>query len=124
MSGCVRGAELRDRLTGETFSLDARAVVNATGPWIDSVRALEDPAAAPLGRLSKGVHLLLDLERPWSAALTIAHDPVRVTFAYPWQGMLLVGTTDTLYEGDPSDVAVEPADVGRGARRGVGRSRA
>ena len=113
VTGRVRGAEVRDRLTGETFSVEARAVVNATGPWIDSVRALEDPSAAPLGRLSKGVHVLLDLERPWSAALTIAHDPVRVTFAYPWQGMLLVGTTDTLYEGDPSDVAVEPADVAR-----------
>jgi len=113
VSGRVRGAELRDRLSGATLSVEARAVVNATGPWIDGVRALEDPAATPLGRLSKGVHLLLDLDRPWSAALTIPHDPVRVTFAYPWQGMLLLGTTDTLYEGDPSDVGVEPADVAR-----------
>ena len=38
---------------------------------------------------------------------------MRVTFAYPWQGMLLLGTTDTLYEGDPSEVSVEPADVTR-----------
>ena len=113
VAGRVRGAELRDRLSGETLSVEARAVVNATGPWIDGIRALEDPAAPPLGRLSKGVHLLLDLDRPWSAALTIPHDPVRVTFAYPWQGMLLLGTTDTLYEGDPSEVAVEPADVAR-----------
>ena len=126
VGGRVRGAELRDRRSGETFSVDARAVVNATGPWIDSIRALEDPAARPLARLSKGVHLLLDLEHPWSAALTIAHDPVRVTFAYPWQGMLLVGTTDTLYEGDPAEVGVEPADVARvldeasvGVERGV-----
>lgn len=113
VGGRVRGAELRDRLSGETFSVEARTVVNATGPWIDGIRALEDPAASPLGRLSKGVHLLLDLDRPWSAALTIPHDPVRVTFAYPWQGMLLLGTTDTLYEGDPSEVGVEPADVAR-----------
>ena len=112
-SGRVRGAELRDRVSGETLSVEAGAVVNATGPWIDSVRALEDPGATPLGRLSKGVHLLLDLDRPWSAALTIPHDPVRVTFAYPWQGMLLLGTTDTLYEGDPSEVGVDPADVAR-----------
>ena len=113
VAGRVRGAEVRDRLSGESFSVDARAVVNATGPWINGIRALEDPAAPPLSRLSKGVHLLLDLDRPWSAALTIPHDPVRVTFAYPWQGMLLLGTTDTLYEGDPSEVAVEPADVAR-----------
>jgi glycerol-3-phosphate dehydrogenase len=111
VAGRVRGAEVRDRLSGETLSVDARAVVNATGPWINGIRAFEDPAAPPLVRLSKGVHLLLDLDRPWSAALTIPHDTVRVTFAYPWQGMLLLGTTDTLYEGDPSAVAVEPADV-------------
>ena len=111
--GRVRGAELRDRLSGETFSVEARAVVNATGPWVDGVRRLEDPQARPLARLSKGVHLLLTLDRPWSAALTIPHDSVRVTFAYPWQGMLLLGTTDTAYEGDPSALGVEPADVAR-----------
>jgi glycerol-3-phosphate dehydrogenase len=113
VAGRVRGAEVRDRLSGDTLSVEARAVVNATGPWINGLRAFEDPAAPPLARLSKGVHLLLDLDRPWSAALTIPHDAIRVTFAYPWQGMLLLGTTDTLYEGDPSDVAVEPADVTR-----------
>lgn len=113
VAGRVRGAELKDRLTGETLSVEARAVVNATGPWIDRIRALEDPTAAPLARLSKGAHLLLELDRPWSAALTIPHDAVRVTFAYPWQGMLLLGTTDTLYEGDPSGVRVEPEDVAR-----------
>jgi glycerol-3-phosphate dehydrogenase len=134
VAGRVRGAEVRDRLSGETLSVEARAVVNATGPWINGIRAFEDPAAPPLVRLSKGVHLLLDLDRPWSAALTIPHDTVRVTFAYPWQGMLLLGTTDTLYEGDPSAVAVEPADVTRildeasvGVERGIldpGRVRA
>ncbi len=113
VEGRVRGAEVRDRLSGETVSVQARAVVNATGPWINGIRAFEDPAAPPLARLSKGVHLLLELDRPWSAALTIPHDAVRVTFAYPWQGMLLLGTTDTLYEGDPSEVAVEPADIAR-----------
>lgn len=112
-SGRVRGAEVRDRLSGETFSVSARTVVNATGPWTDRVRSLEDPAARPLARLSKGVHLLLDLDRPWTAALTIPHDAVRVTFAYPWQGMLLLGTTDTLYDGDPDQVGVEPRDVSR-----------
>ena len=113
VAGRVRGAEVRDRLSGETVSIEARTVVNATGPWIDGIRGLEDSAAPPLARLSKGVHLLMDLDRPWSAALTIPHDSVRVTFAYPWQGMLLLGTTDTLYEGDPSEVSVEPADIAR-----------
>ena len=89
----------------------ARAVVNASGPWLDSVRRLEDPAAGRSIRLSKGVHVLLEPESSWTAALTIPHDKVRVSFAVPWQGMLLLGTTDALYDGDPGRVAVEEADI-------------
>lgn len=109
--GRVRGAEVRDRVTGEAVSVDARAVVNATGPWLDRLRRLEEPGVAPYGQLSKGVHVTLPLDRPWSAALTIPHDQVRVTFALPWEGMLLLGTTDTPYDGDPADVTATPEDV-------------
>jgi glycerol-3-phosphate dehydrogenase len=107
----VAGAEVRDRLGEESVSVAARAVVNATGPWVDAVRRLEDPAARPSSRLSKGAHVLLELDEPWSAALTIPHDDVRVSFAVPWEGMLLLGTTDELYDGDPGDVAATDADV-------------
>lgn len=109
--GRVCGAEVHDRLSGDTVSVEARAVVNATGPWLDRLRRLEQPDVAPYGQLSKGVHVTLPLDRPWSAALTIPHDQVRVTFAYPWEGMLLLGTTDTPYDGDPADVAATPEDV-------------
>lgn len=111
VGGRVKGAEVRDRLSGETVAVEARAVVNATGPWLDTLRRLEEAGVAPYGQLSKGVHVTLPLDEPWSAALTIPHDQVRVTFAYPWEGMLLLGTTDTPYEGDPADVAATDADV-------------
>jgi glycerol-3-phosphate dehydrogenase len=110
-NGSVGRALVRDRLGGETVHVAARAVVNATGPWIDRVRRLEDPAAELSSRLSKGVHALLALEQPWSAALIIPHDRVRVSFAVPWEGMLLLGTTDELYEGDPDDAGPTDADV-------------
>jgi glycerol-3-phosphate dehydrogenase len=96
---------------GAIVQVRARAVVNAAGPWVDRVRRLEDPRASRSVRLSKGVHLLLDQDRPWSAALTIPHDKVRVTFAVPWAGMLLLGTTDRIYEDDPDAVAADDADV-------------
>jgi glycerol-3-phosphate dehydrogenase len=107
--GRVAGAEVS--ADGATFSVRARTVVNASGPWLDSVRRLEDPAAARSIRLSKGVHVLLEAGSSWTAALTIPHDKVRVSFAVPWQGMLLLGTTDALYEGDPAGVAAEEADI-------------
>jgi glycerol-3-phosphate dehydrogenase len=96
---------------GETVRVQAGAIVNATGPWLDRVRRLEDPAAAPSIRLSKGVHLIADGGEDWSAAVTIPHDKVRVSFAIPWEGKLLLGTTDTLHEGEPEDARVTDDDV-------------
>jgi glycerol-3-phosphate dehydrogenase len=107
--GRVVGAEVV--ADGGTVAVRARAVVNASGPWLDEVRRLEDPAAGRSIRLSKGVHVLVEPGRSWSAALTIPQDKVRVSFAVPWQGMLLLGTTDSLYDSDPGGVAVEEAEI-------------
>jgi glycerol-3-phosphate dehydrogenase len=107
--GRVDGGEVS--ADGRTVPVRARAVVNAAGPWLDTVRRLEDPRAGTSVRLSKGVHVLLDRGPSWGAALTIPHDKVRVSFAVPWEGMLLLGTTDTQYDGAPDDVTVDDADV-------------
>jgi glycerol-3-phosphate dehydrogenase len=98
---------------GETVRVWAASIVNATGPWLDRVRRLEDPAAPASIRLSKGVHLIADGGEDWSAAVTIPHDKVRVSFAIPWEGKLLLGTTDTLHEGEPEDARVTDDDVRR-----------
>jgi glycerol-3-phosphate dehydrogenase len=96
---------------GQTVRVAARAIVNATGPWLDHIRRLESPQAKPSVRLSKGVHLIVDGGQDWGAAVTIPHDKVRVSFAIPWEGKLLLGTTDTLHEGAPEDGAVTDEDV-------------
>lgn len=96
---------------GRSVAVRAQAVVNAAGPWVDRVRRLEDRAAAPSVRLSKGVHVLVDGGSGWGAALTIPHDRVRVSFAVPWEGRLLLGTTDTAHEGEPETAAATHQDV-------------
>jgi glycerol-3-phosphate dehydrogenase len=96
---------------GRTFAVRAKSIVNAAGPWVDRIRALEDPRAAPSMRLSKGVHVVVDGGGDWNAALTIPHDKVRVSFAVPWEGTLLLGTTDTEHDGGPDDAAVTDDDV-------------
>jgi glycerol-3-phosphate dehydrogenase len=109
--------ELRGRdgasveVDGRTIAVRADRVINASGPWVDRVRRLEDPDARRSVRLSKGVHVLVDGGQDWDAALTIPHDKVRVTFAVPWEGMLLLGTTDTLHDGEPETAGVTDADV-------------
>ena len=116
----VIGLELRPSREG-VVTLDAgdlgrlevraRHVVNAAGPSVDRVRALDDPSASPLVRLSKGVHLMLPLEAGWKAGVAMPVAKGRVALGIPWQGTLMLGTTDTLYAGDPADVRVTEADV-------------
>ena len=96
---------------GEVVPLRARSIVNATGPWLDHLRRLEDERATPSIRLSKGVHVIVDGGEDWGAAVTIPHDKVRVSFAIPWEGKLLLGTTDTLHDGPPEDARVTEDDV-------------
>ena len=107
--GALTGAEVL--VDGEHVTVNARVCVNAAGPWVDEVRRLENPFAGTSVRLSKGAHVLVDAEDEWSAALTVPQDDVRVTFAVPWYGMLLLGTTDTAWEAEPDDVEVQAADI-------------
>ena len=95
--GKLVAAEVEDQFTRRKFNIRARAFINATGPFSDSIRALANPAARPRIRPSKGVHILLPLEvMPGDAALLIPKtEDGRVLFAIPWMGRLLVGTTET-----------------------------
>jgi glycerol-3-phosphate dehydrogenase len=88
-----------------------RYVINAAGPWVDRLRKLEDPACEPMARLSKGVHLLLNAPSDWTAGLVVPVEDGRVTMALPWQGMLMLGTTDTDFEGAPDACVVTAADA-------------
>jgi glycerol-3-phosphate dehydrogenase len=109
--GRVEGALLESADDGARVSVRARTVVNATGPWVDEVRALEDPARAPLVRLSKGTHLVLSLDDEWETGVASSRDGRRTRFAVPYHGMLLLGVTDTSHDGAPGDVAPTSGDV-------------
>lgn len=115
----VIGLELRHNRAGSVlvdggadgrFEFRSRHVINSAGPWVDHVRRLDDPAAEPLVRLSKGVHLLLDCHG-WRAGVALPLGGGRVALGIPWQGMLMLGTTDSLFCGDPSEVRVTAADT-------------
>ena len=94
--GRVRGAHVRDMIGGEALDIDARIVINATGPFTDSVRRMETPQAEPLLETSRGTHLVFD--RTWTPgedALLIPRTPDgRVLFLIPWEGAAIAGTTD------------------------------
>jgi glycerol-3-phosphate dehydrogenase len=118
------------RADGGELRVRARRIVNATGPWVDRLRELEDERAKASIRLSKGVHAIVEGGRDWRAAVTIPHEAGRVSFAIPWEGMLLLGTTDTLHEGGPERVEATDDDLAQvlaeaaTAVDGIGRVRA
>jgi glycerol-3-phosphate dehydrogenase len=108
--GRVTAAIVEDVPTGERLRVAFGAVVNAAGPSVDDVRRLEWARAVPLVRLSTGVHVVVPLRGEWRGGLAL-FDETGTAIAIPWQGMLLIGATDTPYaEGLPAPV-VDPADV-------------
>lgn len=95
-NGRACGALVRDEETGTQREVRAAALVNATGIFVDDVRRLDDPACVPLLAHSRGSHVVFGREAfPGSAALLVPRTADgRVLFAIPWQGHVLVGTTD------------------------------
>lgn len=103
--GRTRGAILVDSLTGEEWTIHARVVVNATGPFSDLIRILDKPDAEPLLKVSSGTHLVLDerFSPPDTGLLIPKTEDGRVLFILPWEGMTLVGTTD-----EPAETSEHP----------------
>ncbi len=97
---------VRDVLADKLYRVLARSVVNATGPWAQSVR----PCSYRL-RLTKGVHLVIGRERLVLSDAVVMTDGRRILFAIPWLDRVLLGTTDTDYHGPPEMVRTEPQDV-------------
>ncbi|PPQ70371.1 hypothetical protein CVT25_000082 [Psilocybe cyanescens] len=104
-NGKLNGAKVKDTLTGEEWSVRAKGVINATGPFTDSVLALDNPSHEMIVQPSSGVHITLpNYYSPRKMGLL---DPAtsdgRVIFFLPWQGNTIAGTTDT-----PARVSRDP----------------
>jgi glycerol-3-phosphate dehydrogenase len=97
---------VEDVEAGRSLRIQARSVVNATGPWSATL-----PHSRIRLRLTKGIHLVVDRARlpvPDAVAVT---DASRILFALPWGQRVILGSTDTDYDGPIEAVCTEPADV-------------
>lgn len=102
----VAGARVKDMITGAEWDVRAKCVVNATGPFTDSIRTMDDPKTPKICQPSAGVHIILpNYYSPEKMGLL---DPStsdgRVIFFLPWEGATIAGTTDR-----PCDVTHHPA---------------
>jgi glycerol-3-phosphate dehydrogenase len=100
----------RDLLSGEELTIRSRWIVDATGAWMGRVPLLSEnaPRLAP----SKGIHLVFRREMlPTDVAVVLEGPDGRPTFVLPLGSLVVAGTTDTPYSGDPSDARAGPPDL-------------
>lgn len=110
----VRGVTFRDEMSGEQRSVQARAVINVTGPWVD--RLLSEASGGRITRRfiggTKGSHLVVDrLDTLSDQALYFEANDGRPIFVVPWNGFHLVGTTDLRFEGDPGEARISEGEI-------------
>lgn len=93
----VTGAVMKDMITENEWEVKSKCIINATGPFTDSIRQMDDPTAKPICQPSSGIHIVLpDYYSPANMGLL---DPNtsdgRVIFFLPWEKVTLAGTTDS-----------------------------
>lgn len=109
--GVVCGALVEDVLTGETYEVHAKKVINATGPWVDDIREVDHSKKGKTLKLSKGSHLVIDQSVfPLKQAVYFDTPDGRMVFAIPRDGKAYVGTTDTFYGEDPVNPRMSEED--------------
>ncbi|KAF4080254.1 hypothetical protein AMELA_G00168260 [Ameiurus melas] len=101
----VCGARCRDVITGREFNVRAKCVINATGPFTDSLRKMDNEKTANICQPSAGVHIVIPgyYSPDNMGLLDPATSDGRVIFFLPWEKMTIAGTTDT-----PTDVTAHP----------------
>ncbi|KAM6945483.1 glycerol-3-phosphate dehydrogenase, mitochondrial [Aplochiton taeniatus] len=104
----VCGAHCRDVITGQEFDVRAKCVINATGPFTDLVRKMDDQKTPNICQPSAGVHIVIPgyYSPDNMGLLDPATSDGRVIFFLPWEKMTIAGTTDT-----PTDVTAHPVPM-------------
>lgn len=97
-NGMISGVKTCDQITGKTYLIEAKVVINATGVFSDHIIQMDQPDVENLIVPSQGIHIVLDksfLNGPHAIMVPHTSDG-RVLFAVPWNDYVVVGTTDTL----------------------------
>lgn len=108
---------VRDHLSGGSLVVRTRCLVNAGGPWFENVQrmaasAQADSASATRLQLTRGIHLVVPLERlPVRHSVVLRSPDGRSTFVVPRGRVAYIGTTDTHYQGRPEEPGVSVEDA-------------
>lgn len=106
----IVGAHVTDLESGETFTVRAQQVINATGVWTDDVQELVGRGRISV-RASKGVHLVVPRDRIIADSGLILRTATSVLFVIPWGRHWIIGTTDTDWDLDLAHPAASRSDI-------------
>jgi glycerol-3-phosphate dehydrogenase len=107
----IVGVNAEDQISGKTYQIFAKQIVNATGPWVDILDAMDDPSSESKLHLTKGVHVVVDHKKlPIKQSIYFDTDDRRMIFAIPRDGKTYIGTTDTNYTGPIENPGITPED--------------
>jgi glycerol-3-phosphate dehydrogenase len=109
----IRGAVVHDVESGEKAEIFAQAVINATGIFSDATREMDQSDRPPLVTVSRGSHIVVPSRflGGTTALMVPKTEDGRVIFAIPWQGVVLVGTTDIPAECSRMEPGFEAEEV-------------
>ncbi|BBI32237.1 glycerol-3-phosphate dehydrogenase/oxidase [Cohnella abietis] len=109
--GQIAGVMVEDQTNGQVYKLLAKVVVNAAGPWVDTLREMDGSKQGKTLHLTKGVHLVFDGKRfPLRQAIYFDTPDGRMVFAIPRDGKTYIGTTDTNYNADKANPRMTEED--------------
>lgn len=109
--GKVIGIRVEDQTNREIHEVFAKRIVNAAGPWVDTLREKDNSKKGKTLQLTKGIHLVFDGKRfPLEQAIYFDMPDGRMAFAIPREGKVYVGTTDTVYKADIAHPTMTLAD--------------
>lgn len=110
--GKIQGIICKDTIKNEALIIKSNFVINAAGPWVDTLRQKDHSLQGKRIFHSKGVHLVVPHERlPIKHAVYFDVPDGRMIFAIPRLRTTYIGTTDTPYEGDLNQVLTTKEDV-------------
>ncbi|RYU92660.1 glycerol-3-phosphate dehydrogenase/oxidase [Emticicia agri] len=112
-TGKIISAEVKDLSGNSSLTIKSKLFINCTGPFADSIRLLANPALEKRLRPSKGVHMMLpaDVLKSADAMLIPKTKDGRVVFVIPFEGEVMVGTTDDEYKNLKKEPVLESQEI-------------
>jgi glycerol-3-phosphate dehydrogenase len=104
--------QVRVEQQGRELTMQARALINAAGPWVNQALGRISPPLRPLAiDLVQGAHLVLDGPALGGVYYLEVKQDGRAVLVMPWRNRILVGTTESLYRGEPGAESPLPEEI-------------